>query len=152
MVFFMTHNHIDWQPGFKYCVLLPNDSDDPLHVIPNTRKLPWCVNFKFTKLFFSTGKWRNFYFSKVHTHTPWILNPLFARTSSPGKRWCKSPQFSVIWTSDTRPPHPLEMKDTTPWGGIPIRNLHYYVACNLTMSELLPWDLSVARKIPQGNR
>ena len=50
------------------------------------------------------------------------VKSLSARTKSPGKRFCRKPQLSVNSTSDTRPPHPLDTKVTTPWGLIPIKN------------------------------
>ena len=50
------------------------------------------------------------------------VKPLSARTRSPGKSFCRKPQLSVKCTSDTRPPHPLDTKVTTPWGLMPIKN------------------------------
>ena len=52
-----------------------------------------------------------------------MLKPRSAKTRSPGRSFPSNPQCSVINLSDTRPPHPLEMKDTVPCGVIPIRNL-----------------------------
>ena len=59
---------------------------------------------------------KEFNFSTIHYHNFLNCKTLSARTKSPGQRYSNRPEFSVIKTSDTRPPHPLEMKGITPCG------------------------------------
>ena len=51
-----------------------------------------------------------------------ILNPLSARTISPGNELSSSLQFSVICLSLDLPPHASGTKVITPCGAIPIKN------------------------------
>ena len=45
-----------------------------------------------------------------------IKKPRSARTTSPGIGCLRKPLFSVIYLSEVRPPHPLDMKLMTPCG------------------------------------
>ena len=66
-----------------------------------------------------------------------MSNPLSARTVSPGTRFLRREQCSVMYLSLVRPPHPSEIKLTVPWGVIPIKCYDAYI---VNMSGPVPAD------------
>ena len=111
------------ESSFKNCILLFHCTDNPLYMNPHNWKFATPVNLDFVQLFFPFGEWGIFTSDMASPQYSSIVNLLSAMTASPGSSRVIKPLFSVITWSDAWPPQQLLIKETVPYGVMPVKNL-----------------------------
>lgn len=65
--------------------------------------------------------------SFLNIKASWTLKPWLASIIFPGCRKSKSPHFSLMSSSETLPPNPLDVYEIAPWGVIPIQKMYLFM-------------------------
>ena len=106
----------------KWCIFT-NLTNHPLHMNAYIRNSPCCMHVFRRQLILASREGRYKKLGSLQCNTLVDVETTVSLTASPGKRCCKIPQRSIMYLSLARPPHALEMNDTTPCGVVLISNL-----------------------------